>query len=104
MRIYTITCATGIDMAGAFDGTADLFDAACIGFFSTMKKARDAVTSNMGDMHEVGYNIAIIEGVDEGLYLAKANDRAFFVWGADGRYHECGWPEALSRVTGISMG
>lgn len=104
MRIYTITCARAIDMAGAQDGMAGLIDAACIGFFSTMEDACAAVASNMGDMHEVDYGIVIVEGVDEGLYLTRTDDRAFFMWGTDGRYHECDWPEALSRMTGFSMG
>lgn len=104
MHIYAITTATAIDEVGAADGMAGLDEAACVGFFATMEDAVSAVLSNAGDIHETNRDIAIIERVDEGLYLASPHERAFFLWGTDQKYHECDWPEALSRTYGFAIG
>lgn len=104
MRIYTITTARAIDMRGAADGIAGLVDASCVGFFTDMDEACDAVLQNAVDIHELDNGVAIVEAIDEGLYGSTNEQRAFFMWGSDGRYHQCDWPEALGRVVGFSMG
>lgn len=41
----------------------------CMGWFTNLKEARDAVLSNAGDMFEVGYyKYAVIERCEMGIY------------------------------------
>lgn len=44
-------------------------DIRCVGYYSDLKDAFDAVVNNYGDMNEVGcYPHAVIENIREGLY------------------------------------
>lgn len=74
MDIYTITTVKIIHTS-AFDTKSR-----CVGFFTKLKKAKEAVKYNYGNIYENGYYpFCVIERLREGLYNVTT-DKYWYKW------------------------
>lgn len=79
--MWFITVIEKIEYDSSTD-SVDFGDIATWGFYSEMKRAAAAVRSNIADMHEGGYDYAIIEECNEGIINYTGNHQ-WFKWNAE---------------------
>lgn len=102
--VFAVTTAVRVVEDGAVSGIAGLEDSGCVGLFGSLDDAVEAICSNMGDMHELNRDIAIIERVDLGIYGCDFDDRRMFMWNDTANaYEPVAWPDSLCHTGGFAV-
>lgn len=81
-------------------------DSRTVGYFHTLKEAKQVVEENQGDIFEFYYRHATIEGICDGLYplsIEDADKTLFYEWDLkEQRYKRIQKPESLESLIGFS--
>ena len=103
MKIVTITAFEKIQV----DPIAHLptfGDRRCIGFFSNIENAMEAILINKNTIYNQQYKYCILEEYDEGLFKYCTN-RYLFVWSKEKkRYVQIDEPIEIHLVTNFGIG
>lgn len=79
-----------------------------IGYFETLKEAKDCVRENRYDINESGYyKYAVIEGIEDGIYMGCESTPHFFKWvgGKDkGQFRPIRKPSILKHIVAFTIG
>jgi hypothetical protein len=98
VRLYTVTT---IASSARYGGTRTV--AVCTSF----ERAREMVEENVGDIFELSYRLAVIEGlIADHLYGGLDHEQYWYVWKGDqdGSYKPIEVPAAYENVVGIGIG
>ena len=77
-KIYFITCFSRY-VPNTRIGVPDIGSSRTFGYYKDRSTAISAVTHNCCDIQEICYKYAVIECIEEGLYV-NAEERLFFEW------------------------
>lgn len=99
--IFTVTTMTALPQKSPQDPRPDV---RCIGWFSSIEDAREAVRKNLGDMWEGSYEYAVIETVGEGLYQTDVDFELFRFDVPTMGYKPLEVPEHMKCICGYGIG
>lgn len=101
-KIYNILVFS--ELKSNQQGIPELSDNRLVGFYLNKETAFQAVKENWADIWEYGYDYAIIEEVNEGLY-ACSTTRWFFKYNINTKkYEEIPEPILFNHLCGLTMG
>ena len=103
-KIYTITMVQKIDLEqiNDFNFLPTFGDKRCVGYYSSLYDAINAIKENAEKLHNYTYDYCIIEEVTQGIYKDSKN-RYIYKWQKD-HYVEITEPLEIHNVYGFSMG
>jgi len=91
--IFTITLLRGLNVEA---------DERTVGWYQSLRRAKDTVEDNYCDIHETIWEYAIIEKLGRGLYPEVINEY-WFQW-QNGKYVEIPKPEGLRDLCNWAIG
>lgn len=105
-KIYTVTMFQKIDRLIINDDTGaylpDFGERRCVGYFTDLKRAFEAVTNNEQNIYENFYKYCVIESYEPGLFPLNL-DRYFFEW-QENTYIQIDEPIEVNKVCNFSIG
>lgn len=82
----------------------DIHSTRCVGYYKTLKDAKQCVEENWGHISEFDYKFAVIEEFPDGIYPHTISEHWYKLVIKDDRYVECGKPEIYKNTVGFGIG